>query len=243
MTLTLENTGEDSSLFLKLFDHLGEKKYSVLAFYRRIVEEQLENKENSETKLLNAATLTEMVNYFRVELLDPFNEMYSPEERIIEVYREEKTEERDVLEGKLDFMIVFCDIYTQLATFAAEEYKYMLTDVGAMQVTLDLLFTLNQICQVLERRGVYGPHDIKTKVDTRILKSHPFAGYNSKMVALVMSITYRSSPEVEDYFMSPEGKLRLGTILSYTKLDVDNPTLREWCIMTIRNLCSWSKAI
>ena len=63
------------------------------------------------------------------------------------------------------------------------------------------------------------------------------------MVALAMSVTYRSSPEVEEYFMSPEGRLRLGTILSYTKLDVDNPTLREWCLMTIRNLCSWSKAI
>jgi len=44
-------------------------------------------------------------------------------------------------------------------------------------------------------------------------------------------------------FMSPEGKLRLGVILSYTKMDVDNPTLREWCLVVIRNLTSWSDAV
>ena len=43
--------------------------------------------------------------------------------------------------------------------------------------------------------------------------------------------------------MSPDGKLRLGMILNYTKLDIDNPSLREWCLVTIRNLTSWSTAI
>ena len=43
--------------------------------------------------------------------------------------------------------------------------------------------------------------------------------------------------------MSEEGKLRLGMILSYTKMDIDNPMLREWCLVVIRNLTSWSTAI
>lgn len=43
--------------------------------------------------------------------------------------------------------------------------------------------------------------------------------------------------------MSEEGKLRLGTLLSCTKIDVDNPTLREWCLMVVRNLCSWSEKV
>lgn len=43
--------------------------------------------------------------------------------------------------------------------------------------------------------------------------------------------------------MSPAGKLRLGAILSHTKMDVDNPMLREWCLVTVRNLCSWSDKI
>lgn len=32
-------------------------------------------------------------------------------------------------------------------------------------------------------------------------------------------------------------------ILANTKLDVDSPTLREWSLIVIRNLCSWSEAI
>ena len=43
--------------------------------------------------------------------------------------------------------------------------------------------------------------------------------------------------------MSDEGKLRLGALLSHTKMDVDNPMLREWCLVCIRNLCSWSDRI
>jgi len=43
--------------------------------------------------------------------------------------------------------------------------------------------------------------------------------------------------------MSPDGKLRLGLVLSYTKMDVDNPMLREWCLVVIRNVCSWSDRI
>ena len=32
-------------------------------------------------------------------------------------------------------------------------------------------------------------------------------------------------------------------ILANTKLDVDSPTLREWSLIVIRNLCSWSESI
>ena len=32
-------------------------------------------------------------------------------------------------------------------------------------------------------------------------------------------------------------------ILSYTKLDVDSPSLREWSLVVIRNLCSWSENV
>ena len=35
----------------------------------------------------------------------------------------------------------------------------------------------------------------------------------------------------------------MGLVLSYSKTDVDNPTLREWSIIVIRNLCSWSDRI
>lgn len=72
---------------------------------------------------------------------------------------------------------------------------------------------------------------------------HPYAGFLSKLVSLVCSLTYRRHARVEDFFMSVEGKLRLGALLSHTKMDIDNPMLREWCLVCIRNLCSWSERI
>ena len=35
----------------------------------------------------------------------------------------------------------------------------------------------------------------------------------------------------------------MGLILANTKLDIDNPTLREWCIFFVRNVTSWSDQI
>ena len=75
------------------------------------------------------------------------------------------------------------------------------------------------------------------------MDKHPYAGYLSKLVSLVCSLTYRRHQRVEDFFMSNDGKLRLGAILSHTKMDIDNPMLREWCLVCIRNLCSWSDVI
>ena len=76
-----------------------------------------------------------------------------------------------------------------------------------------------------------------------MLEKHPFVAFNSRIVSLVCSLTYRRNQVTEDFFMSKEGKLRLGTVLGYTKMDVDSPMLREWCLVVIRNLCSWSDKI
>jgi len=35
----------------------------------------------------------------------------------------------------------------------------------------------------------------------------------------------------------------MGIILTNTKLDLDNPTLREWCFFFIRNITSWSDKV
>ena len=60
---------------------------------------------------------------------------------------------------------------------------------------------------------------------------------------LLSTLTYMKSEHLDLYFQSPEGKLRLGLILNHTQLNVDNPTLREWSLVAIRNLCSWSAQI
>lgn len=75
------------------------------------------------------------------------------------------------------------------------------------------------------------------------LSTHPFVAFNSRIVAFACTLTYRRCKVTEDFFMSEAGKLRLGVILSLTKMDVDAPMLREWCLMVVRNLCSWSDKI
>jgi len=72
---------------------------------------------------------------------------------------------------------------------------------------------------------------------------HPYLGCNSLAMNLLSSLTYMKSEEVEAYFKEPQGKLCLGLVLSSTRLDVDNPSLREWSLVVVRNLCSWSQHI
>ena len=48
---------------------------------------------------------------------------------------------------------------------------------------------------------------------------------------------------MEKYFLSEQGFQHLGLILFNTKLDIDNPSLREWSILFVRNITSWSDKV
>lgn len=147
-------------------------------------------------------------------------------------------------------MVALIEVFTLVSTFAdAQEddlYKITLVELGALQWSLDLLYSLKSIVDMLESANLFNNQQVGPGEETKqqtCLDKHPFAGFNSRIVALACTLTYRQSKIVEDFFMSQEGKLRLGTLLSYTKIDVDNPTLREWCLMVVRNLCSWSEKV
>ena len=148
------------------------------------------------------------------------------------------------------------------------EFKVTLVEIGALEYTLDLLYTLKVMVDSLDKLGIFEQWKLRREEPEASapyfedsqqaaattqefdssnplikLTKHPFAGFLSKLVSLVCSLTYRANQQVEHYFLSPDGKLRLGAILSHTKMDVDNPMLREWCLVVIRNLCSWSAGI
>ena len=72
-------------------------------------------------------------------------------------------------------------------------------------------------------------------------KPHPFPGLLSKLTNLIAILTYQSKQASEQAFLTH--KEYLGLILSHTKMEDDNPTMREWCIMIIRNLCEESEGI
>lgn len=158
------------------------------------------------------------------------------------------------MESTLDLICVgFFELFTQVSTFAiADEeqfYKELFVEIGVLEAASDCLYTLKLIVDRLEQLKIFEPQKLKKGKDEFVsendfkLDTHPFAGFNSKVVALLCSLTYRKNKKTEQYFVSVDGKLRLGVLLNYSKMDVDNPTLREWCLVVIRNLCSWSDAI
>jgi hypothetical protein len=62
-------------------------------------------------------------------------------------------------------------------------------------------------------------------------------------VCLTCNLTYLKNEKVEEYWLSEHGWKHIGLILANTKLDLENPTLREWCLLFIRNITSWSNSI
>jgi hypothetical protein len=152
---------------------------------------------------------------------------------------------------KIEAIVGLIDVFTQLATFADMQdedwYKTTLVEIGALEWTLDLLFQMKKIVDQLEAAKLFNSQQIgpseESKENGPLIDKHPFAAFNSRIVALACTLTYRRSKVSEDFFMTEDGKLRLGCVLSYTKMDVDAPMLREWCLMVVRNLCSWSDKI
>ena len=65
----------------------------------------------------------------------------------------------------------------------------------------------------------------------------------ASVVGLVANICYDRSDEIEAFWLSNIGWSHLGLILSHTKLDVDNPTVREYALLLVRNLTAWSEPI
>lgn len=66
---------------------------------------------------------------------------------------------------------------------------------------------------------------------------HPYAGFLSKLAKLISNLTYKAPTDILDKTFMGQNQPNLGVILGHTKLDEDNPTLREWCLMIIRNTC------
>ncbi len=69
-----------------------------------------------------------------------------------------------------------------------------------------------------------------------------FIGVLSKLANLVSNLTYLQKEETESVFLHTDMKY-LGVILSHTRMDEHNPTMREWCLMIIRNMCQTSNGI
>jgi hypothetical protein len=202
--------------------------------------------------LITKPVLTAMIT-FGVSLLERFKIKYVGRDETVALYQKsshkKKSAELAAYEMKIEAMVGLIEVFTQLATFADAQdddwYKHALVDLGALEWCLDLLFQLKKIVEQLEEAKLFNSQQAGPSEESKEhhIDKHPFAAFNSRIVALACPLTYRRTVVCENYFQSEAGKLRLGCLLSYTKLDVDAPMLREWCLMVIRNLCSWSDKI
>ena len=68
-----------------------------------------------------------------------------------------------------------------------------------------------------------------------------YAGFFSKIAKLLANLTYLQKQAVDDVFM--KNKEYLGLVLGHTRMDENNPTLREWCLMVLRNVCQVSEGV
>ena len=261
-----------------------EDLYSLIDFYGEIVGMQVESRKNKpgvqaltdENNLVCRDTLPrhvllDMLSFARKRLAS-FEEAYSSDQALITAYGlSEESIERAEIEQELSVLVCLIEMWGQVACFGSDWFKFTMVDIGMLEYTLDLLYTLKVMVDSLDRMGIFemwklrreepqasahyfedptstnhqSAEETKQQEQQPLIKltKHPFGGYLSKLVSLVCSLTFRMNQRVEDYLLSPDGKLRLGAILSHTKMDVDNPMLREWSLVAIRNLCSWSANI
>ena len=99
---------------------------------------------------------------------------------------------------------------------------------------------IKTITELLIKQEIYKPQ-IKLANETDPASVHPFSGFLGQIVSLICNLSYQRDTEVEQFWLDEKrGWPILGLILSYTKIDYDNPTLREWCLLFIRHITSWS---
>lgn len=107
-----------------------------------------------------------------------------------------------------------------------------LNSFGLLLFTMQLFQTLKTSQETMKEVKSYHGDPKKQPTHESLL----FIGVLSKLANLVSNLTYLQKEETESVFLHTDMKY-LGVILSHTRMDEHNPTMREWCLMIIRNMC------
>lgn len=110
----------------------------------------------------------------------------------------------------------------------------MLNEAGVLEMALQLMKYLKDTTDILIEHKIFEPEEKFATFASKARQKHPFGGFLSRIANLIANLTYLSSSS-EVVFR--KNKEFLSLILFYTKIDEDNPTLREWTLLIIRNLC------
>ena len=142
----------------------------------------------------------------------------------------------------MDSLLAIIEIFSNLTAFGetATDFRIMLNQEGLLEQALILMKLLKETTDILIEHKIYEPEEKFATYASKSKQNHPFGGFLSRLAKLISNLTYLSA--------SSEGPFRknkefLGLVLGYTKMDEDNPTLREWCLLIVRNLCQMSERI
>ena len=92
-------------------------------------------------------------------------------------------------------------------------------------------------------KNILGNSKQEDSENQNFIITHPFSGFLGSLICLLSNLSFIKNQKLENYWTSEIGWKHIGLILAHTKMDIDNPTLREWCIFFIRNITSWSDNI
>lgn len=143
----------------------------------------------------------------------------------------------------LDSLLAIIEIFANISAFGegAEDFKHLLIDQNALENSLILLKSIKLATDIMIEHKIYEPEEKFATYSSKTKSRHPFSGFLSKIVKLIANLTHNTNAAVEQTFR--RNKDYLGLVLMHTKMDEDNPTLREWCLLVIRNLCMGSDKI
>ena len=137
----------------------------------------------------------------------------------------------------MDSLLAIIEIFANLTAFGerTDYFKQILIEAEILETTVSLMKLLKDTTDVLIEHKVYEPEEKFATFSSKVRNPHPFGGFLSRLARLIANLTYMEGSRSEAVFR--KNKEYLGLVLSFTKLDEENPTLREWCLMIIRNLC------
>ena len=143
----------------------------------------------------------------------------------------------------MDSLLAIVEIFANITHYGdkADYFKNILNECGILEKTVSLVKLLKDTTDIMIEHKIFEPEEKFATFTSKNRQKHPFGGFLSKLLKLLAAITYNNYQQAEPIFIKNQELLNV--IISFTKADDDNPQMREWSLMTIRNLCQVSDKI
>lgn len=99
--------------------------------------------------------IADTISYSR-QRLAAFEQAHSSDAALCAAYgMSEQSAERAQIEKELDTLVCMVELWGQPACFGSDWFKFTLVELGALDLTLDLLFTLKLMVDQLDKMTIF----------------------------------------------------------------------------------------